>query len=237
MAPKSILALPSLLLVCVLFAHCQVPQGSGGVVPRGALIHAAARQGLVDVREAVPGVVVDLAYATSRNVAGRPLYPRDMPCLVERGTARKLAAAQAEVARAGFRIKVWDAYRPPKAHLALWDAAPVPGYVSPPSESLSLHCAGAAVDLTLVDGAGRELRMPTEFDHFSPRASSTYTGGDAEIAENLATLQRAMRRAGFSTISTEWWHFWNPQATYQAVASERLGIVLPPHVRSSPHRP
>jgi D-alanyl-D-alanine dipeptidase len=221
----------------LVLAHCQVPEGAGGGAPRAAVVRAAARHGLVDVREAVPGIVVDLPYATARNVAGRPLYPRDMPCLVERGTARKLAAAQAEVARGGFRIKVWDAYRPPKAHLALWDAAPVPGYVSPPSESLSMHCAGAAVDVTLVDGAGREVRMPTEFDHFSPRASSSYTGGDAEVAANLEVLQRAMRRAGFSTISTEWWHFWNPQGAMHAVPSERLGIVLPAHVRAVKNRP
>lgn len=234
MAPKSIATLPLLLLGVLLLVHCQTP--GGGSRP-GAVVAAAERQGFVDVRAVVPDVVVDLRYATPGNVAKRPLYPADMPCLIERRTGQQLAQAAREVAKHGYRIKIWDAYRPPQSHLALWKAVPNGNYVSAPSVTLSMHCAGAAVDMTLVDASGRELKMPTGFDHFSPAAAADYTGGDPEIAANLSVLQTAMRRAGFSTMRTEWWHFWNPSATpHRAVSAESLGIVLPLHVRSIPSR-
>jgi len=234
MAPKSIATLPLLLLGTLLLVHCQTPPS--GAEGQAAIIAAAAKYGLVDVRVAVPGVIVDLPYATSRNCAGRPLYPADMPCLIERRTGQQLAEVQREVAKHGYRIKIWDAYRPPQSHLALWKAVPNGNYVSAPSVSLSVHCTGAAIDMTLVDSAGRELKMPTGFDHFSPAAAADYTGGDPEVAANLAVLQQAMRRAGFSTMKTEWWHFYNPQASFVSVPSDRLGIVLPLHVRSIPLR-
>jgi D-alanyl-D-alanine dipeptidase len=232
MAPKSIATLPLLLLGVLLLVQCQTPSSPGP----DAIIAAASRRGLVNVRSVVPGVVVDLRYATPGNVAGRPLYPGNMPCLIERRTGQQLAQAARELASHGYRIKIWDAYRPPQSHLALWKAVPNGNYVSAPSVTLSMHCAGAAVDMTLVDANGRELKMPTEFDHFSPKAAADYTGGDPEVAENVAVLQRAMRRAGFSTMKTEWWHFWNPSATpHVAIPSDALGIVLPLHVRTIPN--
>jgi D-alanyl-D-alanine dipeptidase len=233
MAPKSIATVPLLLLGVLLCVQCQTPSGAGPT----AIVEAASRHGLVDVRAVVPGVVIDLRYATAANVAGRPLYPAGMPCLIERRTGEQLARAARELATHGFRIKIWDAYRPPQSHLALWKAVPNGNYVSAPSKTLSMHCAGAAVDLTLVDAQGRELKMPTGFDHFSPKAAADYTGTDPEVAGNLAVLQQAMRRAGFHTMKTEWWHFWNPAATpHVAVPADALGILLPPHVRNLSHR-
>ncbi|MBU6300321.1 MAG: M15 family metallopeptidase [Verrucomicrobia bacterium] len=233
MAPKSIATLPLLLVGALLFVRCQSPARSGP----GSIVVAAARHGLIDIRTVVPDVVVDLRYATAGNVARRALYPADMPCLIERRTGNQLAQAAREVASHGYRLKIWDAYRPPQSHLALWRAVPNGNYVSAPSKTLSMHCAGAAVDLTLVDANGRELKMPTGFDHFSPAAAAEYQGGDPEVARNVAVLQQAMRRAGFSTMKTEWWHFWNPSATpHVAVPADALGIVLPPHVRSIPPR-
>lgn len=235
MPPKSIATLPLLLLGALLLVQCQTPSGQGR---SEAIISAAGKHGLVDVRSVVPGVVIDLRYATAGNCAGRPLYPSDMPCLIERRTGQQLAQAARELATHGYRFKIWDAYRPPQSHLALWKAVPNGNYVSAPSETLSMHCAGAAVDLTLVDASGRELKMPTGFDTFSPKAAAAYTGGDPEIARNVALLQGAMLRAGFSVMKTEWWHFWNPSATpFNAVPADAIGIVLPLHVRSIPNRP
>jgi D-alanyl-D-alanine dipeptidase len=232
MAPKSIATLPLLLLGALLLAHCQSPPSIG---KSQSIVAAANRHGLVEVRSLIPDVVIDLRYATAGNVAHRPLYPGDMPCLIERRTGNQLAQAARELAAHGYRIKIWDAYRPPQSHLALWRAVPNGNYVSAPSETLSMHCAGAAVDMTLVDSHGRELKMPTGFDTFSLQAAADYTGGDPEIAANVALLQGAMRRAGFSTMKTEWWHFWNPSATpFNAVSSDSLGIVLPLHVRTAP---
>ena len=234
MAPKSIATLPLLLVGALLLVQCQTPSGPGR---SEAIIAAANRHGLVDVRAVIPDVVIDLRYATAGNVAHRPLYPADMPCLIERRTGQQLAQVARELARHGYRIKIWDAYRPPQSHLALWKAVPNGNYVSAPSETLSMHCAGAAVDMTVVDSRGRELKMPTGFDTFSPQAAAAYIGSDPEVAKNIALLQGAMQRAGFSTMKTEWWHFWNPSATpFQAVSADALGLVLPLHVRSIPSR-
>lgn len=195
-----------------------------------------ARAGLADVRSVAPGVVVDLRYATASNVAGKRLYPAGMPCLLRKSAARKLAMAQEYLRQEGYGLKVWDAYRPPQAHRALWNAAPASAYVVPPSQGLSKHCAGIAVDVTLVDGHGREMRMPTKFDSFSPEAASNYRGGDFEIRQNLERLQRAMRKAGFVAIPNEWWHFdeANPTAN-KAVPSYTLGIPMPSYVRIFDH--
>lgn len=194
------------------------------------------RAGLADLRVVAPGIVVDLRYATTNNVAGKRLYPSGMPCLLHRSTAYKLAEAQELLRREGFGLKVWDAYRPPQAHRALWKAAPSSNYVVPPSAGLSRHCAGVAVDVTLVDSQGREMRMPTKFDSFSPEASSFYRGGDPEVRRNLERLQRAMRKAGFVTIPNEWWHFDEAGPTsLKAVPAGALGIEMPSHVRIFDH--
>lgn len=204
------------------------PEGGASVTEQ-----RLARAGFADVRAAAPGIVVDLRYGTSNNVAGRRLYPPGMPCLLRKSSARKLALAQSYLEREGFGLKVWDAYRPPQAHRALWNAAPFSGYVVPPSQGLSRHCAGVAVDVTLVDAQGREMRMPSKYDDFTPAASSHYRGGDPEIQRNVERLQRAMRRAGFVTIPNEWWHFDEAGVEApKAISSQTLGIQLPSYVRS-----
>ncbi len=167
---------------------------------------------LVDVRAAVPGIAVELPYATRRNVVRTRLYPRDMPVMLDRSTAEKLALAQSYLAADGRGLKVWDAYRPPEVQWELWQRSGRSGYVADPRQWWSKHCSGRAVDVTLVDLAtGEELRMPSKFDDFSKRASSNYTGTDPEVSENLRLLKAAMRRAGFVGIEMEWWHFANAQ--------------------------
>ena len=195
-----------------------------------------ARVGFADVRTLAPGIAVELRYATANNVAGKRLYPAGMPCLLRKSAAQKLAMAQEFLRSEGFGLKVWDAYRPPQAHRALWNAAPASGYVVPPSQGLSKHCAGIAVDVTLVDKQGREMRMPTKFDSFSPEAASNYRGGDPEIRQNLERLQRAMRKAGFLAIPNEWWHFdeASPNSS-KAVQPYSLGIPMPSYVRIFDH--
>lgn len=72
------------------------------------------------------------------------------------------------------------------------------------------HATGGALDLTLADVNGLELRMGTEFDHFGPKASMFYydqTALDAEIATNRKLLREAMLFEGFSYYKDEWWHF------------------------------
>ncbi len=195
------------------------------------IVRQAAKVDLIPVQQAAPGVVVDLRYATRNNLTGKPLYPPEMPCLIHRSTGGKLKRAQQALARQGFGLKVFDAYRPPEAQQALWNKAQDPNYVVPPSVTWSRHCSGTAVDVTLVDANGRELRMPTGFDHFGPEAASAYIGSDLEIRRNLTLLQQAMIDAGFSKIRSEWWHFVDPfPPGARVVPAAAAGINMPDHV-------
>ncbi len=168
----------------------------------------ANRWDLVDVRVYIPDLSIDLRYATQENVTRRPLYDRRMPCLLRRETADKLKTAQALLRAQGYGIRLWDAYRPPEVQEALHQAgASTRMFLSPETVGWSRHCGGIAVDVTLVDAENREHRMPTGFDAGLQNASSQYGGNDPVIRRNLQILQGAMKQAGFTTVSAEWWHF------------------------------
>jgi zinc D-Ala-D-Ala dipeptidase len=162
---------------------------------------------MVEVAQVCPSIVIDLRYATERNVTGKPIYPPNARCLVRASVAQRLKKAQEALQAKKLGLKIWDAYRPAWAQQKLWEAVRNPDYVGEPARGGSLHTYGAGVDVTLVDARGRELRMPTDFDDFTPAASRTYSGRDPVIARNLYTLQRAMVDAGFWVLKDEWWHF------------------------------
>lgn len=210
----------------VVWAACA---GPGGNFDRDPSVLQKARQlGLVHVPEKVNGARIDLRYRTSSNATGRPLYPSNMPCLLHPITAGRLSEAQRILEKQGRGLLILDAWRPPESHAALWKAVQDPRWVVPPSDGLSMHCYGLAVDVTLVDASGRELRMPSAYDEFSERARRDYAGSDPEIASNVDMLQDAMRRAGFRSIPDEWWHFDIP-GTVRAhrVSAAGLGLQLP----------
>ncbi len=162
---------------------------------------------LVDLATVDSTILVELRYATPRNITGRALYPAGSRCIVRRRVAEALKVAQSQLRPQGYRLKIWDAYRPEAAQQALWELSKNPSFVASPGTNRSLHMRGVAVDATLVDASGKELRMPTDFDDFSPAAAMHYRGGDPVIARNLSTLQKAMAQGGFVGMRTEWWHF------------------------------
>jgi D-alanyl-D-alanine dipeptidase len=168
---------------------------------------AADAEPLVDIAKSCPGIQIELRYATPRNITGKPIYPEKARALVLPNVAAKLNRAQRTLQALGFGLKVWDAYRPKWAQQALWNAVRNPAYVVEPAGFGSLHSWGAAVDVTLVDFSGHEVRMPTDFDDFTPAACYDYAGGDAEITANLNALKHAMAEAGFQHIRDEWWHY------------------------------
>lgn len=171
------------------------------------LVMRGAEPVLVDIQKLDPTIVVDLRYASARNVAGRPLYPPDMAAMVHPEIADRLIAAQSTLRGRGFRLKIWDAYRPKEAHEQLWRSYQNTDYVADPAAGGSLHTWGIAVDATMVDSKGREVKMPTDFDDFTPAAMLYYIGPDQNVRRHLRILQNAMGRAGFYGLRTEWWHF------------------------------
>ncbi len=165
----------------------------------------AASLDLVNLLEIDPTFVIDCRYATKNNITGEVLYPKQTLYL-ERSAAERLAHVQANLRQQGLGLKIFDAYRPLSVQKKLWQAKPDPRYVADPAKG-SRHNRGSAVDVTLVDRAGQELPMPTEFDEFSEKAHSTYRDLPAAILTNREQLHAAMKAEGFLPLETEWWHF------------------------------
>src|SRR5882757_4984310 len=87
---------------------------------RAVSSRAAFEEPLVEIRAACPGVVVELRYATERNITGKPIYPAGARAMLRRSVAERLAKAQAFLQDRGYGLKVWDAYRPASVQRLLW---------------------------------------------------------------------------------------------------------------------
>ena len=162
---------------------------------------------LVLVTDYIPGIRVELAYATEHNFTGRTIY-EFTECYLRYGTVKKLQAACAELETQGLGVLIWDGFRPVSAQQKLWDICPDPAFVSDPVTGSRSHCRGSAVDLTLVDlETGAALEMPTGFDDFSAMADRDYSDCSEAAAQNARRLEEVMEKCGFRPYSAEWWHF------------------------------
>lgn len=175
------------------------------------MVLAASPGDLVRVADVDESIVIDLQYATADNFTGQQVYPHAVAVL-RRDTADKLAAANSEFKQSGHRLKLWDAYRPPAVQQVFWRLVPDERYVANPASG-SRHSRGGAVDVTLVNAAGRELIMPSAFDDFTGRADRRSPADNTEAANNMAYLTAVMTRHGFRTIDSEWWHYEDSAAT------------------------
>jgi D-alanyl-D-alanine dipeptidase len=164
----------------------------------------------VDIKSADKTIMIDLRYASSNNVARRPLYPPGTAALVRASVAKRLVIAQEYLRRKGYGLKIWDAYRPQSAQEQLWRLTQNRSFVADPKEGRGMHVRGAAIDATLVDAEGRDVPMPTDFDSFTDAALLEYKGRDPIVRANLKLLQKAMAHGGFYGLRTEWWHFCAP---------------------------
>lgn len=159
---------------------------------------------LVDL-STIPGIVVDMPYATNRNFMKRRLYPVAKAYL-RAPAAEALRAVQKDLESQGMRLKVWDAYRPYSVTEAMWEQIGDPDYVADPSKG-SRHNRGAAVDVTLMDLKGYEMQMPTNYDNFTPRAHHDSKEVSRQAALARKALRETMERHGFEPLPTEWWHY------------------------------
>jgi len=161
---------------------------------------------LIDIQKENPKILTDIRYKTKDNFVGVPLYPASARVFLRKEAADALFKVQTALEKQGLGLKIFDGYRPLSVQKIMWAKYPVEGYVANPAKG-SNHNRGMAVDLTLVDAAGRELPMPSAYDEFSERAHRDYKGGPEEALKNRQTLQEAMEKEGFHGITTEWWHF------------------------------
>lgn len=161
---------------------------------------------LVDVREYIPSIFIDIRYATENNFTKQKIYSTD-DAYLRLGTAKKLKQVQEELLKTGYSLKIWDAYRPTEAQFKLWEVCPDPNFVANPYKKYSNHSRGMAVDVTLVKSNGTEIEMPTEFDEFGSLADRDYSDFEANKAANALLLEKTMEKYGFKGYKAEWWHF------------------------------
>jgi D-alanyl-D-alanine dipeptidase len=160
---------------------------------------------LIDIKKVNPRIIVDMKYATEDNFTKKKLYQSNT-CFLRKSTAAKLDAVQKKLEGMNLGLKVWDCYRPLAVQRILWAILPDERYVANP-ENGSRHNRASSVDVTLVDSHGKELQMPTGFDDFSPRAYHHYQDLPHQAIRNRELLKGLMEKAGFISLSEEWWHY------------------------------
>ena len=159
----------------------------------------------VDVEKFCPSIQVEVIYATSNNFTKKILYPV-AKCFLRKGVARKLLAVQKKLEKEGLGLKIFDGYRPHHVSQIFWDMIQDIRYVADPKVG-SKHNRGAAVDVTLVDGFGQELQMPTPVDEMTSRAHRDYDALPKKVIAHRQLLEEMMCEQGFIPLATEWWHF------------------------------
>ena len=182
--------------------------------------------GFVLLSDVIPSIVQEIRYFSTYNFIGDRIDGYEEPCaILTKEAARALKTVSNEMMVQGYRLKIYDAYRPANAvkHFVLWgiedtDVRMKPyfypdlqkqelfakGYIA----KLSSHSRGSTVDLTLLDMAtGKEVDMGSPFDYFSEKSHPDYKDITEEQYENRMKLQHVMVRNGFRPIACEWWHF------------------------------
>ena len=182
--------------------------------------------GFVLLSDYVPHIVQEIRYFSTYNFIGDRIDGYEEPCaILTVEAARALKSVSSEMIVQGYRLKVFDAYRPACAvkQFMLWgiedqDIRMKP-YFYPELEKQELfakgyiakqssHSRGSAIDLTLLDmRTGKELDMGSPFDLFSTASHPDYRGISEEQYENRMLLRKVMVRNGFKPIDCEWWHF------------------------------
>lgn len=159
----------------------------------------------VRLKDLSPDFVYELKYATPDNFLKQAVYDCG-ECYLRKSTAEALVKANEAFKQLGYRIKLFDCYRPLSVQKKMWKILPSTHYVANPAKG-SKHNRGAAVDLTLVDAQGKELNMGTPFDFFGKEAHHTYTQHSKEVLENRKLLKETLDKFNFKSIYSEWWHY------------------------------
>ena len=182
--------------------------------------------GFVVLADHIPSIIQEIRYYSTYNFIGERIDGYEEPCaILTIEAARALKEASNELIVQGYRLKVFDAYRPVCAvkQFVFWGIEDqdirMKQYFYPDLEkqeifekgyiaSRSSHSRGSTVDLTLFDmKSGKEVDMGGPFDYFDIVSHPDYKGITDKQYENRMTLQRVMVRNGFTTMDCEWWHF------------------------------
>ena len=172
---------------------------------------------LIALQKFIPGIVIDLRYASTNNFTKAILYRHPIACL-RQAPANALLEVQKELHKKGLGLKIYDAFRPFSVTCRMWQLASDKHYVANPRKG-SHHNRAIAVDLTIVDlKTGKELDMGTPFDNFTDTAHHDFTQLPAEVIANRRLLKYVMWQHGFNFVPTEWWHYhWRDKSSYEVI--------------------
>ncbi|MBP4136882.1 M15 family metallopeptidase [Flavobacterium geliluteum] len=159
----------------------------------------------VNLKEYSKDFIYDMKYASEDNFLKAKVYDC-AECFLRLKTVKALIEANKSFIKKGYKIKLYDCYRPLSIQKKMWEIVPNPEYVANPKKG-SIHNRGGAVDISLVDASGKELDMGTSFDFFGIEASHNYSKFSKEIISNRKFLKNVMIKNGFQSFDSEWWHY------------------------------
>ena len=159
----------------------------------------------VNIKDYSSDFILDMKYATTDNFLKTKVYDCES-CFLRLKTINFLMEANREFMKKGYKIKLFDCYRPLDVQKKMWAIVPDANYVANPAKG-SIHNRGGAVDITLVDENGVELDMGTTFDFFGIESSHDYRDFPRKILKNRRLLKKIMTRNNFESFDSEWWHY------------------------------
>lgn len=166
-----------------------------------------------NLRKLMPGIQLDLKYATMDNFMHEKLYPPTSNTFLRKPAADSLKKVIEYLKEKNLTIKIFDAYRPYSVTEKMWEQVKDSRYAADPSKG-SGHNRGSAVDLTLIDlTTKKELNMGTGFDNFTDSAHIDFTNLPPDILNNRNILKSTMEKFGFVQLTTEWWHYYLPNSS------------------------
>ncbi len=182
-------------------------------------VEADSAKKMIPLHVFLPGIVLDLRYASASNFMHRRMYPPlTHHTFLRAPAAQALLRVQQELHRNGYELKIFDAYRPYSVTVSFWELVKDERYVANPSKG-SGHNRGLAVDLTIINRqTGRELDMGTGFDNFTDSAHHSFTRLPQPVLQNRLLLKETMQKYGFTALETEWWHYyWKNDRNYEVL--------------------
>ncbi len=159
----------------------------------------------VNLKDYSNDFVYDMKYATEDNFLKAKVYDC-AECFLRLKAVKALINANEAFMKKGFKIKLYDCYRPLDIQKRMWTIVSNPKYVADPKKG-SIHNRGGAVDISLVNADGKELDMGTSFDFFGPEAAHDYENLSDEVKSNSKLLRKIMHRNDFKIFESEWWHY------------------------------
>ena len=180
----------------------------------------------VSITDAVPDAILEIRYFSTYNFVGDRIdgYEEPLAFMTKEG-ASALKEVSDDLKDDGYRLKIYDAYRPQEAvsDFVEWakdeDDTRMKEYFYPELEKDVLfpqgyiaehsgHSRGSTVDLTLFDmKTEKEVDMGGTFDYFGELSHPDYKGITDEQYDNRMILREAMTEHGFKPLPEEWWHF------------------------------